>query len=91
MPQGGASYDLVPRADPRERGVHHHPAGDAIRILRSEGVADHVADIMGDKIGLFDLEFVKNTRDIAALRFLVIAIFGVRREAHPRKSGTTTV
>jgi hypothetical protein len=38
--------------------------------LRSEGVAHHVADIMGDKIGLLDLEFVKNTRDIAALRFL---------------------
>src|ERR1700730_9687955 len=38
---------------------------------------------MGDKIGLLDLEFVKNTRDIVALRFLVIAIFGVRREAHP--------
>src|SRR5271169_6620085 len=82
MPQGGASNDLVPGADPREWGVHRHPAGDPIRILRSKRVAHHVADIMGDKVGPLDLQLVENTRDIAALGFLVIAIFGMRREPH---------
>jgi hypothetical protein len=69
-------------ADPREWGVHHHPAGDPIRILRSEGIAHHIADIMGDKIGPLDLQLVENTRDTAGLGFLVIAIFGMRREPH---------
>ena len=53
------------------------------RRSRIVGVAHHVTDIMGNKISLLDFEFVKDTHDIAARCFLVIAFFGVRREAHP--------
>ena len=90
MPRGWASDDLVPGADPWDGGIHHHPASDAIRMLRSEGVNHHVADIMGDKVGLLNIELVKNTPGVTSLCLLIIAIFGMRREAHPRKSGTTT-
>ena len=67
------------------------PFADAIRILRGERVADHVADIMGDKIGLLDVELVQHGRDVDALRFLVVA--GVRdtTKPMPRRSGTITV
>jgi hypothetical protein len=51
--------------------------------LRGEGITHHVADIMGDEVAPLDLELVKNARDVATLRFLVVAIFGMRREAHP--------
>src|ERR1700687_4292445 len=58
------------------------PAHDAIRISRGESVAHHVADIMGDKVGFPDPELVEHTRNIASLGFLVIAVLGMRREAH---------
>ena len=37
---------------------------------------------MADEVGSLDLEPVENARDVAALRFLVVAVCGVRREAH---------
>ena len=52
MPQQRAFEDLVPRPDAGQRRVDHHPFGDAVGILRGERVADHVADVVGDEIGL---------------------------------------
>ena len=70
MPQRGAPHDLVPGPDAREWRVHDDPARDAIRILRRERIAHHVADIMGDKIRFFDLQVVQNAGDIAPCVFL---------------------
>ena len=65
-------------ADARQRRIHHDPARDASRILRGERIADHVADIVGDEIGLSIFERVEHPRHIARLRLLVVA---ARRDA----------
>ena len=50
-------------------------------MLGGERIADHVADIVGDEIGLFDLERVQHPGDIARLGFLVVSARRTRREA----------
>jgi len=82
MPQCRAPDDFIPRPDAGKRSIHCDPSVDAIRVLGGEGVADHVADVVGHEIDFVDLELVEDKRDVAALRFLVIAGFGVRREPH---------
>ena len=54
MPQNRALDDLVPWPDTRERSVHQDETADAVGVLRSEGIAHHVADVMRHKIGFVD-------------------------------------
>jgi hypothetical protein len=82
MPQRRASDDLIPRPDARKRSIHGDPSADAIRVLGSEGVADHVADVVSHEIDFVDLELVEDKRDVGALRFLIIAGTRMRREPH---------
>src|SRR6476659_2692013 len=82
MPEEGAFHDLIPISDARKGSVHGYPARDALGILGGEGIADHVADVVGHEIGLFDAEAVEHAGDVAGLGFLVIASFRVGGEAH---------
>jgi hypothetical protein len=70
-----------------QRRVHDDPARDLRRILRGEGVAHHVADVVGDQLGLVDPEPVEDARHVVALRFLVVAALGMGRQAHAAQVG----
>ena len=74
--------DLLPRTDARDRRVHQHKLRHLLRILRNEGIAHHVANIVGDNIGLFDLQRLQHAGDILALRLLVIAFRRLGGETH---------
>ena len=79
---------LVPVAEPGQRGVHHHPAGDAVAVLRGERVADHVADIVGhQRDGSADAELLEHRGHVPGLALLVVPGLGMRREAHAAKIG----
>ena len=73
MPGTGASISTKPR--------------HAVRVLGGEGVADHVADVVRDDVGLLDVKRVQHGGDIAGLGLLVVAAGGMRREAHAAKVG----
>jgi len=83
----GEFQNLVPRPDAGERRIDDDPFGDAGRILRGERIADHVADVVGDEIGLVDLERVHHPGDVGALRLLVVAALRLRRQAHAAQVG----
>lgn len=51
-------------------------------IMRGKGIADHIADIVGDEIRTLDVQLIKNMRDIGGLGFLVVAAGRMRGEAH---------
>ena len=57
-------------ADPRQRRVHDDPPGDPLGKLGGEGVAHHVADVVGHEGGLVDAETVEQARDVPACVFL---------------------
>ena len=74
---------VVPVPDPRQWGVHHDPASDPVAVLCGECIPDHVADIVRDKSELsIEAELMEHRGDIPGLAFLIVALFGVRREAH---------
>jgi hypothetical protein len=56
-------------------------------MLGGQGVADHVADVVGDQLGLLDLQRVHDGGDVLALVLLVVAAFRVGREAHAAQVG----
>jgi hypothetical protein len=56
-------------------------------MLGGQGVADHVADVVGDQLGLLDLQRVHHRGDVLALVLLVVAAFRVGREAHAAQVG----
>jgi hypothetical protein len=60
-----AANDLVPGPDAGKGSIHDDPFRDAIRILRRERVANHVADVVGDEIGLLDGEAVEHAGNVA--------------------------
>jgi hypothetical protein len=60
------------------------PARDALG--GGKGIADHVADVVGDKIGLLDAEAVEHARDVAGLGLLAVASFRVGRRCPCRAS-----
>ena len=76
---------LVPVADARQRRVHHDPARDAARKLRRERVADHVADVVRDEIGLLDLQMIEHAGDVERLVLLRVARVRMRRKPHAAK------
>jgi hypothetical protein len=55
VPQRRAADDFVPGANSRQRRVDHDPAHNARGKLRSKRIADHIADIVRNECGLFDL------------------------------------
>ena len=87
MPERARADDLVPGPDPGQRRVHDHEAGDPPRKLRREGVADHVADVVGDEVGPVDRERIEDARDVPPLGLLVVAALGPGREAHAAQVG----
>jgi hypothetical protein len=58
-----------------------------VAVLRGEGVANHVTDVVSDECCALDLERIEDARDVAALRFLVVAAGGLGREAHTAQIG----
>jgi hypothetical protein len=55
--------------------------------LRGEGIADHVADVVGDESCAADLQPVQHLRDVVRLRCLVVAAGRMRREPHAAQIG----
>ena len=51
-------------------------------MLRHQRIADHVADVVGDEIGLGNLEMIHDTGDVDGLVLLCVAGIGMRRETH---------
>src|SRR6478735_1976379 len=49
MPGPVIVYHVVPVPDPGQWGIHHDPASDPIAVLSGERIADHVANIVGNK------------------------------------------
>jgi hypothetical protein len=57
---------LVPRPDAGQRRIDDNPLGDAVGILWSERVADHIADVVRHEISLLDVELVHHHGDVDA-------------------------
>jgi hypothetical protein len=88
VPQQRALEHLFPGPDARQRRIHDDEAGDPLRVLRREGVADHVAEVVGDEVGLVDPQRVQDAGDVVSLRLLVVAVGGTRRARHPAQVGS---
>ena len=82
MPEQRAADDVVPITDAGQRRIDHDPAGNAVAILRREGVAHHVADVVGDEVGFLDFQMVENARNVDGLIFLRVARVGMRGKPH---------
>ena len=87
MPEERAEPDLVPGTDAGQRRVDHHPARDAVGILRGERIAYHVADVVRHEIGFPDSEMVHDARDVERLVLFRVAGVGMGREAHAAQVG----
>ena len=55
--------------------------------MGSEGIADHVADIMRDESRLLDFQLIENARDVDTLVLLRVAGVRMRRKAHAAQIG----
>ena len=83
MPQHRAFQDFVPGSNSGQGRVDDDPFADPVRILSGECVAHHVADIMGDKRGLLNVEFVQHRRRCRWPGFSCHSRLRIRRIAHP--------
>src|SRR5260221_1834803 len=63
VPQHRVASDVVPIAYSGQRCIDHHPARDPDRILSSQRIADHIADVMCDQVCLLDLECIHDDPD----------------------------
>jgi len=52
---------------PGKRCIDHHPARDPDRILSSQRIADHIADVMCDQVCLLDLECIHDAGNVDRL------------------------
>ncbi len=82
MPCLGVLQLVVPVAQPRQGRVHGHPALHPLRLLGGEGVADHVADVVGDQLHPPDLQDVEQAVHPAALAGLVVTGGRMGRQPH---------
>ncbi len=71
-----------PIADARQGRIDDDPARDAGGILRRQRIADHVADVVRDEIGLVDLQTVEHAGNVDRLVLLRVAGVGMRGEPH---------
>ena len=55
---------------------------NAAAVLGGEGIAHHVADIVGDEIDLADLQVVQHARNVVSLGLLVVAPGRMCGQAH---------
>jgi len=72
---------------PGKGSVDHHKTGHAAAVLRGEGVADHVADVVSDEGGSLHLERIEDTCNVAGLRFFVVATGRLGGEPHAAQVG----
>ena len=54
-------------ADAGQRRVDEDEARDHVRMFPRQGVADHIADVMGDQIRMFDPQRIQHADDVGAL------------------------
>jgi hypothetical protein len=85
MPQRMIADDVVPRTDAGQRRVDQDELADAIGMLGGKGVADHVADVVGDEVNLVHLQRVKHSGNVLTLSLFVIAAGRALGEAHAAK------
>ena len=67
MPQQRTFQDIVPRADTRDRRIHHHKPAGALGVTFGKGKGDHVSDVVPDDVGAFHIKRVQNAGDILGL------------------------
>ncbi len=65
-------------ADAGQGRIDHGPTAHAIRVLRCEGVPDHVADVVRDQGDRVDLQMIEHLRQILSLGLLVVTGFRMR-------------
>ena len=82
MPEQRVLENLLPRADTRQGGIDQRKTGDAVAMESGKGVPNHVAYIVGDERGPFDLQHVEDASNVPALRFLIVAAGGLGRQTH---------
>ena len=87
MPERPAADDLLPRADAGQRRVHDGEAGDPLRVLRRQRIADHVADVVGDQRRPRDAERIEQPGHVLPLGLLVVAALGPPGVAHAAQVG----
>ena len=85
MPQRVIADDVVPRTDAGQRRVDQDELADAIGMLGGKGVADHVADVVGDKVNLVHLQRVEHSGYVLALSLFLVAAGRALGEAHAAK------
>src|SRR5438045_9736670 len=50
MPEERVFEDFLPWSDARQRRIHQNKPRDPAWVLRCEGIADHIADVVGDEV-----------------------------------------
>src|SRR5882672_7290297 len=80
VPQHRAANDVVPIAYSGQRCIDHHPARDPVRILCSQRIADHIADVMCDQVCLLDLERIHDAGNVD--RLILLGVAGTRVIGH---------
>jgi hypothetical protein len=66
-------------------GVDQDELADAIGMLGGKGVADHIADVVGDEVNLVHLQRVEHSGYVLALSLFVVAAGRALGEAHAAK------
>jgi len=72
VPEQRIFQDFFPRSNAGQRRIQQSKSRYAVGMLRRESVANHVTNVVGDELRLFDFQRVENARDIIPLRFLVV-------------------
>ena len=80
VPQHRAASDVVPIAYSGQRCIDHHPARDPDRILSSQRIADHIADVMCDQVCLLDVECIHDAGNVD--RLVLLGVAGIRVIGH---------
>ena len=73
MPQRMAADDVVPGTYSGQWCVDDDEFLHPLRVLGCERIADQVANIVGNKIDLIDLQRIEQAGNVFALGFLVVA------------------
>jgi hypothetical protein len=87
VPEQRVLEDLLPRPDAGDGCIDQDEARHAAWILRRQGIADHVADIVGDKVDLVDAQRIEHARHVDALCLLVKASRGLGGQPHAAQIG----
>src|SRR5438445_9994261 len=77
MPDARIQENRVPRLDAGNGRVHHHQTVNLVRVGRSVGVSDHVADVVGDYKSFVESERGDYCTDVLCFRLLVVSTCGI--------------